>query len=533
MAVRTLVEALETAAGTDRGFRHLQPDGSIRDQPYAQLLGDACRVAASLCARRLAHGALVGIAAADAEPFLTAFMGVSAAGLVPVPLQAPAAVAAPDAYARTLEPTLRVSRARVLLVQDSIADRLQAAGRRVALLRVSDAVASDPIDPRHPRIDDVALVQFTSGSTADPRGVVLTHRAIAANAAAIGGPSGLAFSDADRGVSWLPLYHDMGLVGMALSAMYFARPTTFLPPLTFLKRPIAWLRTIARERGTVSFAPNFAYELCVRRIRTGEIAGLDLSSWRVAGCGGEPIRPSTLEAFARKFACAGFDASSFTPCYGLAEHTLAVTLSPRGRGLRTDAAPGEPDAKRVVSSGVSCPGHRIRIVDEEGSPVPERHVGEIEAQGPSLMREYFEAPDRTRAALHDGWLRTGDLGYVAEAELYVCGRRKEMIVLNGRNYFPQDIEWVCGETPGIRPGRLVAFGIAGGEDQRERLVVLVEPSGGADRDEIASGIRRRVSDAFGLHVDEVAFAPPGTIEMTTSGKPRRSLARQAYACTGR
>lgn len=526
--LRTLIQALEDAAATDRGYRYVRGDGSIDEQPYSQLFADACRIAASLHDKSFVRGTLIGIVAADPRAFLTAFAGISAAGLVPAPLQTPAAVSAGSTYARLLAPTLRVSRAPALLVDDALADRLPSRELGgIGVLPVSQMLASASAAPGRRGLDEVALVQFTSGSTAAPRGVVLTHRAIAANTQAIGGPSGLAFTESDRGVSWLPLYHDMGLVGMALSALYFARTTTFLTPLLFLKRPVEWLRTIARERGTVSFAPNFAYDLCVRRITDAELAALDLSSWRIAGCGGEPIREETLRRFATRFAAAGFDASSLTPCYGLAEHTLAVTLSPPGRGLRVDA-PADRSGPPVVSCGVSCRGHELRIVNEEGAAVPDRVMGEIEVRGPSLMREYFAHPQATAEVMDDGWLRTGDLGYTVAGELYVCGRLKEIIVLNGQNYFPQDIESVAGASDAIR--RIVALGID--REGTERLVIVAEAAGGVDREALAADVRRRVADTYGLTVDEVLVVPAGTIPMTTSGKPRRARLREQYMSTG-
>jgi acyl-CoA synthetase (AMP-forming)/AMP-acid ligase II len=544
-AARTLIAALEDAAATSSGYRYLRADGSAADQPYAVLFDAARRVAASLAARGLARRTLVGIVSADPETFLTGFFGISLAGLVPAPLPAPAAISTPDGYLRTLEPTLRVSGARGIVAHGTIAASLRStpAGRTAFdIWTLDDLLGADVAAPASPSLDEAALVQFTSGSTSDPRGVVITHRALNANVSAIGGPAGLAFSESDRGVSWLPLYHDMGLVGMALSALYFARPTSFLPSLTFLKRPIEWLRAIARERGTVSFAPNFAYDLCVRRVSDAALEGLDLSSWRVAGCGAEPIRAETLEAFAARFEKTGFRAASFTACYGLAEHTLAVTISPPGRGLLVDpvhqdrlssagraepCAAGDPHAVRIVSCGVSCPGHGIRIVDAEGRPLPDRTVGDIQARGPSIMREYFNAPDATDDVLHDGWLRTGDTGYLAGGELHVCGRRKDMIVAHGRNVYPQDLEWIAGDVPGIRPGRVVAFGTTTGEEPR--IVVLVELAGtSADPGQIAADVKRRIADGFGLHVDEVRAVPGGTITFTTSGKPQRARARDLY-----
>ena len=280
--------------------------------------------------------------------------------------------------------------------------------------------------------------------------MALTHRNLCANVNAINGAHGLATTDADSAVSWLPLHHDMGLVGMALGPLYSARPAVFLPTHVFVRRPAEWLRAISRHRATVSFAPNFAYDLCVRRVKDLDLAGVDLSCWRVAGCGAEPIHAPTLAAFAERFRAFGFRETSFLPGYGLAEHVVAATFAPRGRPIRTDGA--------LVSCGVPLPDHRLRIVDEHGRELPEREVGEITLAGPSVMQGYYENGALTREALCDGWLRTGDLGYLADGELYVCGRAKDLIIANGRKFHPQDLEWGVDELAGIRRGRAVAFG---------------------------------------------------------------------------
>jgi fatty-acyl-CoA synthase len=541
-ASRTLIEALQAAAATPRGFRHLQPDGSVREQPYASLLDEARAVAAALQDRDIPRGSIAALIIPDSASFLSVFMGTVAAGLVPAPLHTPAATAEPRVYLRTLLPTLTISRARAIIVEDALAPALNFPDPSHVIPLSSIVGGSSRVDPAVAALDDPAFVQFTSGSTAEPRGVLLTHRAIAANISAIGGPSGLAFGSEDRGLSWLPLHHDMGLVGMALAALYFDRPATFLPALTFLKRPIEWLRAIAREQATVSFAPAFAFDLCVRRIADEDVSTLDLSSWRVAGCGGEPIRAGTLEAFARKLEPAGFTPSALAPSYGLAEHTLAVTLSRPGTGLKADVVRGDvlssrglalpcevsaKDAMTVVSCGRSIEGHHIRIVDESGVLLPDRSAGDIEIAGPSLMREYLGNPEATAHTLNGRWLKTGDCGYLVNGELYVCGRRKETIILHGRNYYPQDIEWVLSDLPGLRAGKVAAFGIGHGDDQGERLVIMIEAP--AFRSEaLIAAVRCRVRDAFGLTVDDVPIVPAGTIGLTTSGKLQRARARAFY-----
>jgi fatty-acyl-CoA synthase len=353
--------------------------------------------------------------------------------------------------------------------------------------------------------------------------VTITHRSLAANIDAINGPAGLAATQADSAVSWLPLYHDMGLVGMALAALYFGRPAVLMTPSTFVKRPVEWLRTISRHRATVSFAPNFAYDLCLRRVSERDLEGIDLSCWRIAGCGAEPIHASTLARFADKFRTAGFRASSFMPCYGLAEHVLAATLSPPGRAIRVDRRSGVD----LVSCGSPLPGHRIRIVTEDDRDAEEGTAGEIALAGPSVMRGYCGDDEMTAAALRDGWLYTGDLGYLADGELFVCGRTKDTVVVNGRKHYPHDLEWALDDLAGIRRGRVVAFGAAR-DGLADRLVMIVEPNGTVAVDELAKLIRHRVRDASGLYVDDVVLVPNGTIARTTSGKVRRLAMRTRY-----
>jgi fatty-acyl-CoA synthase len=306
---------------------------------------------------------------------------------------------------------------------------------------------------------------------------------------------------------------------MALGPLYSARPAVFLPTHVFVRRPAEWLRAISRYRATVSFAPNFAYDLCVRRVKDVDLAGVDLSCWRVAGCGAEPIHAPTLEAFAERFAPFGFRETSFLPGYGLAEHVVAATFAPRGRRLRTDGS--------LVSCGVPLPEHRLQIVDDAGGELAEREVGEIMLAGPSVMQGYYQNGALTQEALRDGWLRTGDLGYLAEGELYVCGRAKDLIIANGRKLHPQDLEWGVDELAGIRRGRAVAFGTSDDEGHA-RLVMVVEPSGTVGAEQLAAGVRRRLADLYGLYVDDVVVAPSGTVARTSSGKVQRALTKARY-----
>jgi fatty-acyl-CoA synthase len=307
-----------------------------------------------------------------------------------------------------------------------------------------------------------------------------------------------------------------------------------------LKRPTAWLETISTYRATVSFAPNFAYELCLRRVKPSQIGALDLSSWRVAGCGAEPIRADTLAGFAERFAPAGFRASSFLASYGLAEHSLAVAFARRGitvdtvdadrlvrRSLAMPSANGSSHVVRLVGCGSAFPGHELRIVDESGSPLPERHVGAIVARGPSVMQGYFQDPIATAEALREGWLQTGDLGYIADGQLFVCGRTKDLIIRQGRKYHPPDLESAIADLPGVRPSGVVVFGV-NRVTEADEVVAVLEARASVARDDVVEQVRRRVRETAGLELDRVVIAPPGTIPRTTSGKVRRAETRDRF-----
>jgi fatty-acyl-CoA synthase len=543
---RTLPEALESAARTGGGLTYREEHGKERFQPYAEVLVAALRIAGSLAERGLRRGDRVALILPHPESFLSTFLGVSAGGYVPVPLYPPADLRKLDAYLPHTRHILTAAAAKAVITTAPIRRllgtvRAETPGLRGIFLDEDlDGPARSGIE--RVSLSDTVLLQFTSGSTSTPKGVVLTHENLDANVSALGGPQGIAATSADIGVSWLPLFHDMGLIGMALGSVYFGVSTTLMSPMVFLRRPASWLQAISERRGTISFAPNFAYSFCTRRVKDAELEGLDLSSWRVAGCGAEPIHPAVLEAFTRRFAAAGFRETAWLPCYGMAEHTLAVTFPERGTPLRVDtvdafdlalrnvAVPVSRSSERAISfvcCGRPFPQHAVRVVDEEDRPVEGRTVGEIVLAGPSVMKGYEGLPELTQEALRGGFLHTGDLGYLVDGELYVCGRKKDMIIVNGRNYYPQDVEWAVGDLPGLRRGSVVAFGtnaFRGGE----RLVVVVEAKAAVVVEEVSREIRRRVLTRVGLRVHEVVVAPPGTISKTSSGKPQRFRTKAKY-----
>jgi len=544
--LRTLPDALAGAARADAGYVFVSGGEEIV-RSFADIRTAALKVSSALREAGLRKGDVVALVLADAEAFLTALFAASIAGLIPASLYPPALMGAAGDLPRYLELTagiLRVARARAVITSAALLpdfDGLRAGCPALDLVLAHEQLDGPSIESGDPpSLDDIAFVQYTSGSTSVPKGVALSHANLSANVDAINGPGGLMTSASDVAVSWLPLNHDMGLVGMALGAMYAARPCVLLPPQTFVKRPAEWLRTLTRHGGTISFAPNFAYDLCVRRVKPADLDGLDLSAWRVAGCGAEPVHPPTLAAFARKFAEVGFRETSFLPSYGLAEHVVAATFAPRGRPVRTERAPaddfaghrltpadGEELSPWLVSCGSPLPGHKIEIVGEDGRPVPERHVGEILLAGPSVMLGYYHQDALTHETIRDGWLHTGDLGYLSRGELFVCGRVKDLIIANGRKYHPQDLEWAVDDLAGVRRGRVVAFGTAG-QGCADRVVMVIEPNGTVASAVLTEMVRRRIGNLFGLYVDEVAIVPSGTVGRTTSGKVQRAATKERW-----
>jgi fatty-acyl-CoA synthase len=545
-SANTLPEALAAAARSSRGYRFVLPRTGETVKPYAEIYAGALRVAGSLDALGLGPGHLVAIIVPDQEAFLTTLFGASIAGVVPASLYPPNTTNDLPSYLEATGRVLRSCGARGVVTSTALLphlDALRAVCPELSIVIAFDALQGPAMEPgRTPATNDIAFVQFTSGSTAAPKGVVITHRNLSANIAAFASPHGVHASSEDVAVSWLPLYHDMGLVGIAIGAMYSAADAVIMTPDMFVKRPIEWLRAISRYRGTVSFAPNFAYDLAVRRVKDTDLAELDLSSWRIAGCGAEPIHASTLSAFAEKFRACGFDETSFQPSYGLAEIVLAATMSPPGRRLRverllahdltvrrvaTDANGTRAETVSVVACGTPLPGHDVRIVGEDGRPLPDRHIGEIVLSGPSVSPGYYNDADTTRAAIRNGQLFTGDLGYLSNGELFVCGRVKDLIIVNGRKYHPQDLEWGVADLAGIKRGRVVAFGTRG-DTGPDRTVVIAEPSGTVPAGELTDAIRRRIVDVCGLVVDDVVLVPSGTVARTTSGKLKRSATKLLY-----
>jgi fatty-acyl-CoA synthase len=552
----TLAHAVRDLAGDrERGFVFVRPDGTERLVTFCDLAAEAERRAARLSGLGLRKGDRLALVIPDGDEFVLSFLGAVLAGVVPVPIYPQLSFKNVEGYHDTVAHIAKASGAAMLLTTEATKPYVDPIGPRVDTLRGIVTVGDLAGDASAPAVDvgpdDLGFLQFTSGSTSRPKGVIVTHGNLAANSAAFMIDGLHRDERTDKGVSWLPLFHDMGLIGFVIGPLFTHVPCVFLPTASFVRAPRLWVDKIHQHRGTITYAPSFAYALTAKRLKDKDVEGLDLSCLRVAGCGAEPIRARALKDFASRLAPAGFDPKAFLPSYGMAEATLAVTFVPLGVGLRADhvdqdaltlgdarpKAEGE-GAREVVDCGVPFPEHDIAIIDETGAPVGDRRVGQIVARGPSVTRGYFQDRDltaqsfKTLPRLPDPpgqpprpWLHTGDLGYTVDGSLYVCGRVKEIIIVRGRNYYPNDIEWAVGELPAVRRGNVVAFGVdALGEEQ---LIVCCEGASG-DAVAIQDAARACVSARFGLTPHEVVVSPPGTLPRTSSGKPQRGKTRQMF-----
>jgi fatty-acyl-CoA synthase len=497
----TIQAALENAARSRLGLTFLDAQERETLLSFAELYERAQRAAGGLREMGVSPGDRIAIILPTGADFMDAFFGAVLAGAIPVPLYPPLRLGRMDEFHRRTARMLRACGARLVLSDAPISRLLGVAVAEarppLGLRRVQ--LARPLIAPASP--DDLLLIQFSSGTTLDPKPVALTHANVLANVAAI--ETIVPEDDAQAGVSWLPLYHDMGLIGCLLLAVDRPGPLTLIPPEVFLARPAIWLRAISRKRATISVAPNFAYGLCLRRVRDRDLDGLDLSSWQFALNGAEPVAPAVLRRFADRFARYGFDARALMPVYGLSEASLAVTFTPAGRGPRSIAH----GARELASVGAPLPGVEVDVRD-----------GRIFVRGPSVMREYFGNRAATDATLRDGWLDTGDLGFLQDGELFVSGRAKDVVILRGSNHAPQEFEEALDGVKGVRPGCAAAVGIPTAEG--EELALLVETDGAAD----AEQIRARVTERTGIRPHEVHLLAPGTLPRTSSGKLRRGEA---------
>lgn len=566
----TVARAMREAAAQcpsgrpDAGFTFLLPDGGRHHHTFPSLVAEVQRRGRHLLAAGLVKGDKVALVIPEPEEFVLTFLACLETGIVAVPMFPPLSFGKLDAYIDSTARILEAADATVLLTSKRVQTVLWSLIDRVERLSAIHTVESffarpepaRPVPPSEPpRPEDVAFLQFTSGSTALPKGVIVTNESLGANVWAIM-VDGLEIDPAhDVAVTWLPLYHDMGLIGMMICPLTWGVRTVFLDTLSFVKHPTRWMQACSEHRGTITFAPNFAYALAARRTRPEQLARLDLAPLRVIGCGAEPNHPGTLHTFLEAFAPAGLRPEALLPVYGMAEATLAMAFSRLEDRVRVDRVESEPyterghaiaapqgifelDASTVVGEtlaarqqafvtcGRALRGHEILIVDDDGRVLPDRQVGEIVFRGPSVASGYYRNPEATAQAFTALGLRTGDLGYLVDGELFVTGRKKDVIILNGRNYDPQSIEWLAAEVEGVRKGNVVAFSVPG--ERTEALVVVAERHPEADREAVAAAVRERVQQELFLKVDEIVLVERGALPKTSSGKLQRSRTRQQY-----
>jgi fatty-acyl-CoA synthase len=546
-----LAEALDYAALGRTGSNFYTGRGELYAVlTYAELRDQALNLARRLRGLGVARGARMVIVADTHPDFLRFFFACQYAGLVPVPLPIPLSLGSRKAYVEQVRAMVQSCQASLAMSLAGYSELLEEVAEGLGLAFVGTPEAYDALPQQagelHPmQADELAYLQYTSGSTRFPRGVMITQRAVLSNLSSII-TEGMELRTTDRCVSWLPFYHDMGLVGLVLVPLASQLSVDYLGTREFAMRPRQWLSLMSRNKATISFSPPFGYELCNRRLREGEAATFDLSAWRVAGVGAETIRPQILYDFAETLEPSGFDRNSFVACYGMAECSLAVSFAPLGGGLSVDRVDANQlalnnharppwdavDEERLgdyVNCGVPLSEFEVEVRSATGKVVPERHIGVIHVRAPSVMSGYLNEPEITAEVLSpDGWLNTGDIGYRVAESIIITGRSKDLIIINGRNIWPQDLEQIAEQQPVVRPGDALAFAVPGSDDAD--VAVMVVQYREKDPAKRAALIRR----LQGLIYAEVGadchieLAPLHTLPRTSSGKLSRSRARQNY-----
>ena len=549
-AARTLTEALEYHAQRqpERLTVHLYEEGDEKSLTYRALWDGALLYAARLVEAGVTPGQTVAIMLPTCREYLFCFYGVLLAGGIPVPLYPPARLATIEDHMTRHIGILKSAGASIMVTIPEAKAlawllRAQVESLRAVLVPADFASPATGFTPVRGTGGQIGFLQYTSGSTGNPKGVVLTHANLLANVKAMGKAARATTEDVF--VSWLPLYHDMGLIGGCFATMYLGFPVVLMSPLAFLSRPSQWLRAIHRHRGTISGGPNFSYELCLRRIPDEELEGLDLGSWRFAFNGAEPVSADTLAAFEERFSRWNFRKNVIAPVYGLAEASVGLAFTPPGEPWQVDlidrdwlsrtgealpARPNDPSPLKLVSCGASIPDHDLRVVDAGGLELPDRSEGQLQFRGPSATSGYYRNPEATKGLFDGEWVNTGDRAYLSEGNLYITGREKDVIIRGGRNIGPYELEEAVGGVAGIRRGCVAVFGSMDAASGTERVVVLaetreVDPSRHAE-------VRRRINELavslIGAPVDDVVLAPPHTVPKTSSGKIRRLAARDYY-----
>ena len=543
----TLTEALDYAATGRAGFNFYSGRGELLSVlPYRDLREQARSLARRMIRTGLIRGERVAIIAESSADFVSIFWASQYAGLIPVPLPAPAAFAGRVHYIDHIHPMMAAAQPRAVVASAVFLESARQAAARLdvdLIGTIADWELTPEADADLPAAEPEAVcyLQFSSGSTRSPTGVAVTHRALLANARGISRDA-LQVTEADRCTSWLPFYHDMGLVGFFLMPLTSQISTDYLAPDEFARRPLTWPTLISRNGGTISFSPSFGYDLSARRATNADLGHLDLSRWRVAGIGGDQIRPGILARFAETFGRCGFRKEAFVASYGMAEATLGMTFAPLHRGIEVDrvdlgrlrrenrAVPADGDHVRdLVVCGAPLPSHELQIRDTSGTVLAERHVGRILFRGPSVMTEYFGRSEETARVLStDGWLDTGDMGYLIGDSVVVAGRSKDLILANGRNVWPEDLESsVESHVDGVRRGDVVAFAVDGQETERVVILVQCRTPDPIPREALRTAVSSVILATAGLNCSVVLVAH-NALPRTSSGKLSRTKARDLY-----
>jgi len=546
----TLVEAIEYAAKGKRGPNFFNAKGDlIESLTWAEVYERAQAIGRKLVGLGFEKGDRIALIAETSANFVCFFVGCQFASVLPVPLPLPTSFGGKNGYVSQLRMQMQSCEANGIMAPSFMNEIIDEAASDLDFIfsgSIEDYMAVDG-DGEHrlPEPDDLAYLQYSSGSTRFPHGVAVTHRSLLANTYGMG-YHGVRLEDDDRCVSWLPFYHDMGLVGTLLTTLTCQVSVDFIPTEEFARRPLSWLRVISRNKGTLTYSPTFGFDICARRaaMRASAMEGLDLSSVRVAGIGAEMIRPDVLRMFTETFAPIGFSEKAYLPSYGLAECTLGVSFGRVGKGIEIDlveeaALTGDRHLlvnsakdgrmREVVNCGAPLPEYDIEIRDEDDQVVPEKSVGRVFLRGISVMREYFNDPETTRAVLSpEGWLDTGDMGYIKDGDIYIVGRAKDMIIVNGKNHWPQDIEWAAEQLEGVKTGDVAAISIPG-DNAEEVPMILAQcrTSDAAQRAKLIEDLRRQVQQATGVTC-LIELVSPRALPRTSSGKLSRTKARIQY-----
>lgn len=554
----TMIEALEYAAKGCRGFNFFDARGDLVEVlTFQNLKTRAQDIGRKISASSIDPGERIALIAETSPDFLGFFFGCQYAGVLPTPLPLPTTFGQREGYVAQLALQMKSCKASAVICPHYMKSLVTEAAKKVKSVTFCgtseeflESVAGEG-KLFEPTPKDVAYLQYSSGSTRFPHGIIVTHSSLMANCHGISA-HGVELRGGDRCVSWLPYYHDMGLVGTVLACLGSQVTTDYIATEDFARRPMTWLTLLSRNKGTLSYSPTFGYDICTRRVSENLLSELDLSSWRVAGIGADMIQPDVMAAFAKRFKAAGYRPTSFIPSYGLAECTLAVSFMPLDTGIVTDLVDerilsgeftiedlaeekkkgrtnGAYPMRKVVNCGKPLPEFTVEIKGTEGEILPEKEIGRIFVKGASVMKGYFDDPDSTKEVLTpDGWLDTGDMGYMLDGCIYIVGRVKDLIIINGKNHWPQDIEWAVEQIAGVRAGDSAAISIPG-KAQEEVPLVLIQCrfSDDEDRRKLVEGAKKMVQQIAGVAC-RIELVPPKTLPRTSSGKLSRAKTKAKY-----